>query len=230
MHDALDRKKLKREIARDLRQRDKQRLATLRSEIRAAKATKKRLRFEARGHCKSGKHALKERQRAERAALREAQKQTRQAERASCVTGKVTAASTGSALVEDARGLLRSERHEQGVVRRAGLPTRIKSTSRERRQEDDDRVRSNLSPELVVVFNRVAKRIKGNSRRSRTEAFLEWVNENPDEVLLEQQSDADQYLKDLLKAEKLHKGNVRKAGRYRGSAESLSKRLADVPF
>lgn len=49
--------------------------------------------------------------------------------------------------------------------------------------ESDDEVRRNIPAELEPVFDRVRRQIKGSARRSRTEAFLEWAEANPDEVL-----------------------------------------------
>lgn len=55
--------------------------------------------------------------------------------------------------------------------------------AKERRQESDDSVRSNLPADLVPVFNAVRRKIHSGSRRTRTEAFLEWVGEHPEQVL-----------------------------------------------
>lgn len=52
----------------------------------------------------------------------------------------------------------------------------------ERRSESDDEVRSNLDPSLVPLFDRLRRSIKATPRKSRTEAFLQWVEEHPDEV------------------------------------------------
>lgn len=224
------RKKLTKEIARDLREKDRARLVSLRNEIRVAKAKKKLLRAEAIGHCRTARTALKEKQKAERVALRDEHKLARQAARDVCHRGKDEAKVAGEGVVRLAHDVLRGERRDQKLIRRADKPAQLRSTSKERRQEDDDRVRSNLPPELLPVFERVKRKIKGSARRSRTEEFLEWAQENPDEVLQEQQNQADEYLKELVKAERLHKGTVRKAGRYKGSEEALRKRLADVPF
>jgi hypothetical protein len=225
-----NRKKLKREITRDLQLKDRARLVNLKNEIARARAQKKLLRAEAVGHCRSARSALKERQRAERVSLRDEQKQAKQAARDVCHRGKSEAKLAGEGVVRLAHDALRGERHDQRLIARADKPARLRSTSHERRQEDDDRVRSNLPAELLPVFERVKRRIKGSARRTRTEEFLEWAQENPDEVLQQQQKEADNYLKELLKAEKVQKGNVRKAGRYKGTEEQLRQRLADVPF
>jgi uroporphyrinogen-III synthase len=80
------------------------------------------------------------------------------------------------------------------------------------------------------VFDKHRRSMKGSARRSRTEAFLEWAAENPDEVLLVQQAEADKALHELLKQERELGRSVRSARRYKKSPAELAKLLADVPF
>jgi SAM-dependent methyltransferase len=49
------------------------------------------------------------------------------------------------------------------------------------RRETDEEVRQNLSPSQRVLFDRVRGMIKGNDHMSRTEAFLQYAEEHPDE-------------------------------------------------
>ena len=114
------------------------------------------------------------------------------------------------------------------------LRAQIKSARVERRhertQEDDDAVRSNLPPELVPVFERHRRAFKGSAKRSRTEAFLEWAEENPDEILAVQQAEADKGLRNLLKQQREFGRTVRNARRYKQTPEELAQILAAVPF
>jgi len=48
--------------------------------------------------------------------------------------------------------------------------------------ESDFDVESNIDPDLMIVWKAVMRGIKGSPKMSRTEAFLHWVEENPDEV------------------------------------------------
>jgi SAM-dependent methyltransferase len=50
-----------------------------------------------------------------------------------------------------------------------------------KRRETDEEVRTNLPPTLHELFRRVAGGIKGNARQTRTEVFLEYVEEHPGE-------------------------------------------------
>ena len=44
-------------------------------------------------------------------------------------------------------------------------------------------MRGNIPPDLVGLWERVKRSIKDSSRMSRTEAFLHYAEEHPDEVL-----------------------------------------------
>lgn len=83
------------------------------------------------------------------------------------------------------------ERHERERLRELAAHKRrvathvAKHEARERASESDDTVIADLEahhPELVPVFRKMKAQIKGGPRRSRTEAMLEWAEENPDEV------------------------------------------------
>ncbi len=50
-----------------------------------------------------------------------------------------------------------------------------------RASESDDEVRQNIAPDLVPLFNRVRLGIKKCAGKSRTESFLEYVEEHPHE-------------------------------------------------
>lgn len=86
---------------------------------------------------------------------------------------------------------LAAERGYQSDYRRAAAAerkaTRAKPGARRRgaeaRQESDDRVESNLPGDLIPIWRKVKNRIKTRDpRKTRTEAFLEWVESNTDEV------------------------------------------------
>jgi hypothetical protein len=51
-------------------------------------------------------------------------------------------------------------------------------------RESDDEVRQNIDPELLPVWERVKRQIKGTPKISRTEAFLQYIEENPNEVAI----------------------------------------------
>jgi hypothetical protein len=72
------------------------------------------------------------------------------------------------------------------------------TSAKERRRESDDEVRSNLPPELHRVWEQVKRTIKAGPRTTRTEAFLEWAESNPGEVVALQYSDVDREVAALV--------------------------------
>lgn len=226
----VNRKRLQRELAEHLREKDRAALALLRAKIVAARVERRHRLHSARQACHGALLSLRERQRAERQQLTREHHAERAAGRTACLTGKERAKEEGFGLERAAEQEYKEERTFQRQIRRAGKPPRERSTTRERSQEDDDAVRNNLPAELVPVFDRHRRSIKGSARRSRTEAFLEWAEEHPDDVLEVQQAEADRSLKELLKQERELGRSVRNGSRYARSPEALKELLAEVPF
>ena len=167
----LNKTQLRREILRAQREQFKSRLGELRGLIAAARVAKKAAIKSVQEDC---------------AARRIAARQL-------CAANKTEATARGSASVAAKRAQLKEEQAFNRQVEAAGRPARARSSSRERAQESDDAVRSNLPPEMVPVFNAVRKHIKGHPRKTRTESFFEWAHENPDEVwsLVSHQAERD---------------------------------------
>jgi len=125
-----------------------------------------------------------------------------------CVARRERARREGTVVVDARKRELHDERHLDKLQRTAGgrpstkglKPTgRVRKASREREAESDDEVRRDIPPELVGVFNRVRRNIKGNDRKSRSEAFLEWAEENPGEIYAMQEQEAAREIKRLVK-------------------------------
>jgi hypothetical protein len=227
---SADRKKLQRELAEHLREKDRAALGALRAKIEAARAERRHMVRGARDACRTALLLLRERQAAERRRLTLEHQAERDHGRVTCVTGKTSAKEQGLELEHAARRTFKEDRIFQRQIRHAGKRRPERSTARERRDEGDDAVRNNLPAELVPVFDKHRKSIKGSARRSRTEQFLEWAEENPDEVLAVQQAEADRALKELLRQERELGRSVRGGGRYRRTPNELERLLADVPF
>ena len=88
---------------------------------------------------------------------------------------------------------------------------------------NNDEVRANIPPELAPLWERVKGSIRASSRRSRTEAFLQYVEENPRAAVEAVEETSERRLLELLAK--------------RDSAERFAQRrrytkaeLADVPF
>lgn len=226
-----ERKQLQSELAGYLRDQDKAKLRLLRAQINAARVDRRTMVHGARLQCREARETLRDRQKLERESVTHRHQLERVEERTACATGKSRAKAKGLEREASARGEYSEARTLVRQVRNADKRNVTqRSTKRERSQEDDDRVRSNLPAELVPVFDKVAKRIKGSAKRTRTEAFLEWAEENPDEILAVQQAEADAALRALLKEQREHGRTMRKAGRYKLSPEELRRELAAVPF
>ena len=169
---AANRKKLQRELAEHLRQKDRSALDALRGMIGSARAERRQMVRTARQDCRTALLSLRGRQAAERRRLTLEHHAERDVGRTTCDAGKAQAKEKGLELEQSAERTLKEERTFQRQIRHAGKKPPLRSTARERSQEDDDAVRNNLPPELVPVFDKHRKSIKGSARRSRTEQFL----------------------------------------------------------
>jgi hypothetical protein len=183
MQKAFDKEKVRRDIERARRKQLKERLAELTELIAKARAERRERVKAVQLDCREKRVALRE----------------------SCGLRRERAKATGDQEVEEGKKRKREARSVDRTIRNVDSGgRRRRSTAAERRQESDDEVRSNLEPVMVGVFDSVRKHIKGGPRRTRTEAFLEWAEENPDLVLEAQQQDADKYLRELLAEELMH--------------------------
>ena len=138
---------------------------------------------DSRARCRARIRGAAERQRelvAERAALMRGSAQRR--------LGKVASARRAE--------LDREIEHQRMLAQRERK--KIGTTHRERAAESDDAVRKNIAKGLIPVFDKVRSKIRGGPRRTRTEAFLEWVQEHPDQVLTLQAEVADRDVARLI--------------------------------
>lgn len=100
------------------------------------------------------------------------------------------------------------------------------TTARERQQESDDAVAANLDEHLLPLWDKVKRKIKGNERTSRTEAFLAMVHDSP-ELALEAMEELSRRELNRLLAEERRLAKT--SGRGRRSRPT-SEELATVPF
>lgn len=259
---AAQRKQLERELAEDLRKKDRQRIRELRDRVAAIKKRRREARYEVRQWCKDLRIGVRDRARAAREAVRErmralrdrvrelraeirelgrVRKQIPAAARAaaaeaasSCDTGRAETRARLAAELQEAEAALAQERTDQKRARlyagRAKLKERSRARGRERAEESDDEVRNNISPELVPVFERVKRGIRGSLRRTRTEAFLEWVHDHPNMVWEITNELEARELERLEREERKLAREMRKTGRYRRSSPELAAALEAVPF
>jgi multidrug efflux pump subunit AcrA (membrane-fusion protein) len=172
----LDKRQLRREIEKARREEFKGRLLELRSQIASARLARKEAVRQVQIDCA----------------------RARVEARLSCQQRAALAKERGAVEVAERQAALKGERGYEKQIRAGDRPRAVRSTKAERRQESDDEVRSNLRPDMVPVFNAVKRHIKGTTRKSRTEAFLEWAEENPEEVFPLMQHEADKHLARLI--------------------------------
>lgn len=189
---ALDKKKLMKEIERERRAALRARLAELAGLIKAARAQRREAVQGIRVQCRLARQKLRTvcHRRAEAAKERGAELVAARAREAREVRETDTLIKRGD------------RRHAGGVVK-------ARSSSKERQQESDDAVVGNLPAGLVPVFLKIRRQVKGGPRTTRTEAFLEWVEENPGEVYAIQSEQAERDLARLV-AEHEHAGRLSK--------------------
>jgi hypothetical protein len=232
-------KQLRREIAADHKKRDRALLAKLRAKVRDVKRRRREAMAKIVGACRVGRvrarARAKERVKALRDELRETIRQVRIDEklraRAACNARKSKVRAAGLSAREKRRAILKAERIYQRQVsnadrriRRQENRNRRRTSAAERAQESDDDVRQNIPPELLDVFERVKRGIKGSDRRSRSEAFVEWVEENPREVLNMQNDINDRAVARLVREQQTLERDLRDPDRYRPDDDD------DIPF
>jgi len=228
----------KRYLGRELKKKEREEyrrtLKALREKARAEKADRaKRLRAAKRacnrrvGEAK--RLAQAEFQRARELALEAQKKATalrhaarqakREAAREKCRLDREHIEAEAKAKIEQAEREAAAERAFRAELAGMAKAQRSKPrvTSRERRDESDDEVRDNLPAELLLLWEREKRRIKATPKRTRTEAFLEWVHEHPD-AQLEAQLGA------LPSDEEMRRAEAAYMAERRGMVE------AEVPF
>lgn len=230
-----------REVARFLRERDRRRLGELREGIKKARARRRAAIAAAVAWCREGRALVRERARARQLSallvLRERTERERTEQRSACAARKAAARALTTAEVEAARQELGAERRELDIQakRYAGKKQKARATAAERRAESDDEVRRNIPAELVGLFNKVRRGIRPSARMSRTEAFMKWAEENPEEVLAAQEWAAERDVGRLVKEYEAQERKMRSRKRYARSTEEISAELAkeedeEVPF
>jgi hypothetical protein len=179
---ALDRKRLHREIEQERRAKVAQRVSQLGLQLKAARRARRESIERIRLQCRAARERL----------------------RTSCGARRERAHREGEEVIQARQREIREERYldklQRSGPKSAREPVgRLRNARREREAESDDEVRRNLSPDLASVFNKVRRHIKGSERRSRTEAFLEWVEQNPDEIYAMQEQRAAREIERLVK-------------------------------
>jgi hypothetical protein len=182
-------------------------LARLRTLIKSARQRRGEALRKAVQQCRRHRLDVRERVKRYRSAalqmLRNDVRTMRQQARNQCQARKHRIRTAGHSAAERARRELVEARRLQGQLQRleqAAMRKRARLVSgKERAQESDDAVRSNLPTELHGVWAKVKRTIKAGERTTRTEAFLQWAESHPEDVLAMQSNDADREVRQLVK-------------------------------
>ncbi len=210
------RRELMREIAREHKGGARDKLQHLRQEIRDLKVRRRDAVVHARLRCREVRISARAKAREMRVRaleqLREATRRERLAARESCAAD-LTAARGIADKMQRSRAELDAERKYQRELKRIERANRAqrlehrRASRTELRRESDDEVLQNIPPEFVGLWERVKARIRGTDRMTRTEAFLHYAHEHPDELLevLEDKSEA------LIREREAEERTMRKA-------------------
>lgn len=194
-----ERARLLRDIRTDAVRKDRARLVALRTEVRSLRSRSARALAEARRACAKRRTDVPTMKEAA-ALLRKARAEARSACDADLAKARELRSKAARARAErDAerrhqRTMRRLERHAR---ERAGEARPSIAKARVRRQESDDEVRGNIPPEISFLFERVKRQIKGSARQTRTEEFLHYAEEHPDEELAAIEDKTDALIREL---------------------------------
>jgi hypothetical protein len=201
---------LRRQIAREHKRAAREKLLSLRGEVRHAREKRKLALSQARERCKHDRVALRVKLKAKRAALMQkisaiAARQRKLAHE-TC-SGSIAQARAIKNEVQRARAELAAERQYRRELRAIAQANRQalaehKATARVRRDESDDEVMQNIPADYVSLWKRVRKGIKGSPRMSRTEAFMQYAEENPHELLETLDDVTDRMVRELERKER----------------------------
>lgn len=221
---------LERSAQRAYRDRLKKRQREVRAAIAAIRRAEKLALVQVKHSCRNSRARARARIRARRAEvlarLREESAQLLGEARRACEAraSKVgrRSAKARAGLEREAKALAR-ELASDKLFREfhSGRRPSSRASSVEIRSESDDEVRRNLEADLVPVFDAVRGSIHGTPKKSRTETFLQWAEENPDDVLTIRSELGDRAFARELREHQAHERRIarllKRKGRIRPS-------------
>lgn len=214
----------RRELRLEARERQQSVVPKLRAAVRQARKDRTKRLSRIRSRCKRRASRVSTDAQRAREQLRERIAATRAKARELCALAKVRASDEELRKLERAIEALQREREAIADLRRRA--SRLKSSrgraggvrSAELRAESDDEVRRDIGddPTLLAVWERVKGKIRPGARRSRTEAFWEYLHDHPEAVNEEIARSEERWAKE---AEELLGGRIARAPR--GDLEEL---------
>lgn len=191
---------LRAELARGQREQAREALRKLRASLEEARATRARRVARIRRTCSEQRQALRsEAQRLREQVARVAAE--RRLLRETCREAVKDTRAESEQQLEDRRGMLAAERLYQ-LQARERVPAKPRRTAAETRAESDGEVAANIDPAYLPIWQKMRRKIRGNQRMSRTEAFLQWIEEHPHEADAIIEEDAVRALRELERKER----------------------------
>jgi hypothetical protein len=210
-----------REIAREERTKQRAELAELVAQVRAARAQRREAHAGARLTCREARARVRRELKARRARILTELRDNARAQRAAAKQACATAVASARGLAgihEQARGRLRAEKTYRAEMRRIVRANKARRKevaprrwARERASESDDEVRANIPPELVPLWERIGRSIRGSAKQSRSEAFLHYAEEHPSEVLEGLEDKTEALVRELEARERSARRALRRA-------------------
>lgn len=181
-----EREKLVKDVSRA---NDKAAVAKKKKALKEARTGKRSAMKEARTACKIDREKTKESTRTAYKRTVEKARAKRDVARAGarerCTAGVKKVVDEYDPKIKKVSGELGEERKHQREIQRIEAANkdrekkRPKKTAGERLQEHDEEVIKNLPPELIPVWHTFKYKAKGSKRRSRYEAFMDYLHDNP---------------------------------------------------
>lgn len=178
------RKQILRDLEQDHGRKERGKLRSLRGALTEARQNRREAIIHVKALCRLSFARYKRSAKVRRDALERELAAERDAAQAQCRSATDRATRRGDAGITAARGALSAEKLEQRT-RKIWVEPRRQRDARsraERRAESDDEVAHNIERELVPIWQKLRHRIRGSERRSRTEAFLEYVHDHSAEI------------------------------------------------
>jgi hypothetical protein len=181
-----EREKLVKDVSRA---NDKAAVAKKKKALKEARTGKQSAMKEARTTCKIDREKTNESSRAAYKLTVEKARAKRDAARAGarsrCSAGVQKVVETYDPTIKKVNAELADERKHQREIQRIEAANkdrenkRPKRTAGERLHEADQEVVQNLPPELIPVWHTFKHKAKGSKTRSRYEAFMDYLHDNP---------------------------------------------------
>lgn len=199
---ALDKKQLWKDIEREERAKNREKIKLLEMKIRHAMKLRKSAHPKVKVYCQNERAKARARAHALKFRMREEAKELARLMRIAASARCVTRRKRQSVKIQRLRAELAAERKFQKDMRRIASQNRARKPGLARaaagpRQESDEEVRGNIPSELIPLFNRVRRGIKGGPRMSRTDAFMQYVHDHPREQYAAVEDATDALIRDL---------------------------------